>query len=125
MAAPNIVGITTVIGLTTAVSLGSTTPTRFISNAANSGKVFKINSLFVSNIDGTVSANITINHHFDAAGAGTSVSISRTVAVPANSTLIVLDKASSIYLEENRSLTATASAAGDLAVTCSYEEISS
>jgi hypothetical protein len=43
--------------------------------------------------------------------------------VAADTTLVVLDKASSIYLEEDTSLVATASAGGDLDVIVSYEEI--
>jgi hypothetical protein len=43
--------------------------------------------------------------------------------VPADSTLVVLDKASAIYLEENDSIQALASAAGDLVIHVSYEEI--
>lgn len=124
MAAPNIVGITTVVGMTTSISLSSTATTLFLSNAASSNKVLKINSIMVANIDGSNSADITIKHHDAAAGIGVSVPLAYTVNVPADSTLIVLDKASGIYLEENRSLTAEASAANDLAVTCSYEEIS-
>lgn len=124
MAAPNIVGVTTVVGITTAIKLDDTSARTFVSNAASSNTVLKINTIMVANIDGVNSADITINHHSAAAGAGTSVPISFTVNVPADSTLIVLDKASSIYLEEDRSLTAQASVANDLSVVCSYEEIS-
>lgn len=123
MAAPNIVGVTTITGITTFVSLSSTNPTVIVSNPASSDYVYKINSIVVSNIDGTNSADITIKLHNTAAGAGTSFSIATTVPVNADSTLVVLDKASSIYLEENRSITATASAANDLDVICSYEAI--
>lgn len=124
MAAPNIVGVTTITGITTFVSLADTSATVIVSNAADSGKVYKINTIIVANIDGTNTANITAAVHPAAAGAGTGVKIANTIDVVADSTLVVLDKASSIYLEENRSIVVTASAGGDLAVTCSYEEIS-
>lgn len=124
MAAPNIVGVTTVVGFTTFFSLPSTNATLVVSNAADSNKVLKINSIIVGNIDGTNTANITLKLHYGAAGAGTSVAFANTIDVVADSTLVVIDKASSIYLEENRSITATASAADDLSITCSYEEIS-
>jgi hypothetical protein len=96
-----------------------------VSNSASSGQVFKINTIVVGNIDGTNTANITLKIHNAAAGAGTSVAFANTIDVIADSTLVVIDKASSIYLEENRSITATASAADDLSITCSYEQISS
>ena len=125
MAAPNIVGITTIVGVTTFVNLSSTNATTIVSNPASSDKVFKINTIVVGNIDGANTANITIKIHDAAAGAGTSVALANTIDVIADSTLVVLDKASSFYLQEDKSITATASAADDLSVTCSFEEISS
>lgn len=124
MAAPNIVGVTTVTGITTFVSLDSVNATNIVSNAVDSGAVYKINTIIASNIDGTNSANITVKIHQEAAGAGSSVPIANTIAVAADSTLVVLDKASAIYLEENRSISATASAVDDIAIICSYEEVS-
>ena len=124
MAAPNIVGVTTIVGITTFLDLTTTDATVLLSNAASSGKVFKVNTIVVANDDGAAAADITIKLHDAAAGAGTSFALASTVAVTQDSTLIALDKASSIYLEENRSITVTASAANDLDVVCSYEEIS-
>tara|TARA_A100001201_G_C3996041_1_gene173075 strand:- start:46 stop:423 length:378 start_codon:yes stop_codon:yes gene_type:complete len=124
MAAPNIVGVTTVTGITTFVSLDSTNATNIVSNPVASGAVYKINTIIASNIDGTNTANITVKMHQEAAGAGSSVPIASTIDVVADSTLVILDKASALYLEENRSISATASAADDLAIICSYEEVS-
>jgi hypothetical protein len=45
------------------------------------------------------------------------------VSVPADASLIVLDKSTAIYLEENTSITATAGTASDLEVIVSYEQI--
>ena len=123
MAAPNIVAVTTLTGKTAAFSLSDTSPTTILSNAASSNYVYKINSIIVANDDGTNSADITITYNDAAAGAGTGYKIASTVAVAANSTLVVLDKASSIYLEEDKSIVATASAGDDLDVVISYEEI--
>ena len=125
MANPNIVGVTTIVGITTFFSLSTTDATLIASNASSSGKVFKINSIIVGNIDGANTANITLKIHNAAAGAGTGVAFANTIDVIADSTLVAIDKASSFYLGENKSLTATASAADDLSVTCSFEEISS
>ena len=124
MANPNIVGVTTIVGITTFLNLTTTDATVLLSNAASSNKVFKVNTIVVANDDGAAAAYITIKLHDAAAGAGTSFALASTVAVTQDSTLIALDKASSIYLEENRSITVTASAANDLDVVCSYEEIS-
>lgn len=124
MAAPNIVNVTTITGKTAVANLTSTSATSVVSNAASSNKVFKINSLVVSNVDGASTANITISYYSAAALGGTATEIARTVGVPANSTLIIIGKDNPIYLEEDRSIGATASVANDLKVICSYEEIS-
>jgi len=124
MAAPNIVNVTTITGKTVVVDLSSTSATSVVSNAASSGKVFKINSLIVANVDGTANADITINLYSAAALGGTATQICSTVAVPADASLVVIDKSSGIYLEEDKSIGATAGSANDLKVICSYEEIS-
>lgn len=124
MAAPNIVNVATITGKTAVADLTTTAATSIISNAASSGKVFKVNSLIVSNVDGSSNADITINYYSAASLGGTATQICSTVSVPADSSLVVIDKSSSIYLEEDKSLGATAGSASDLKVICSYEEIS-
>lgn len=123
MANPNIVNVTDIRGKTAVANLTSTSATSVVSNAASSGKVFRINSLIVSNVDGTNAANITISLYSAAALGGTATEIVSTVSVPADATLVVIDKTTALYLEEDRSIGATASAANDLKVVCSYEEI--
>ena len=124
MAAPNIVNVSTITGITSKVALGSTSQTTLVSNSASSGKVFKINMIQVANVDGTNAADVTIDVHSAASGGGTAYSLVATASVPADAALIALDKNTAIYLEENTSITATASAANDLEVLVSYEEIS-
>jgi hypothetical protein len=117
MAAPNIVGVTTITGKT-AVLVVTTTPTAIVSNSAASGKVFKVNALYVSNIDGTTAADVNI----DLFRSSTAYRIAYTVAVPADATLDIISK--SIYLEEGDALRITASTNTRLEAVCSYEEIS-
>ncbi len=124
MAAPNIVNVATIIGKTSVVDLTTTAATSIISYASASGKVFKVNTLIVSNVDGTSNADITINYYSAASLGGTATEICKTVVVPDDASLVVLDKTSAIYLEEDKSLGAIAGAASDLKVICSYEEIS-
>jgi hypothetical protein len=124
MAAPNIVAVQTITGKTTYVSLTTTSSTSLLSNAASSGKVLKVNSIIVANTDGTNAVNFTLSYNTAAAGGGTDVQMVSTVSVPANATLIALDKSTSIYLEENTSITGLAGTASKLKVTISYEEIS-
>ena len=124
MAAPNIVNVATITGKTAVVDLSTTNATAVVSNAASSNKVFKINSLIVSNVDGSNAADITVSLFSEDNIGGTATEIVSTVTVPADASLVVISKDTSIYLEEDRSIGATASAASDLKVVCSYEEIS-
>ena len=124
MAAPNIVNVTTITGKSAVVSLTGTSATLVVENPASSNKVFKINSLVVSNVDGTNAADITISFFSEDNIGGTATEIVSTVSVPADASLVVIDKNTSIYLEEDRSLGATAGSASDLKVIVSYEEIS-
>ena len=123
MAAPNIVNVTSIIGITTAVGLSTTAVTTFLSNADASGKVLKINTVVAAGI-GIVQGNITLKYHLAAAGAGTSIALANTITVPADASLVIIGKDNPIYLEEDRSLTAQASAADNIAIVCSYEDIS-
>jgi hypothetical protein len=78
-----------------------------------SGKVFKINSLIVSNVDGSSAADITVSLFSEDNIGGTATEIVSTVTVPADASLVVISKDTSIYLEEDKSIGATASAASD------------
>jgi len=124
MAAPNIVNVSTIIGKSATIALSTTSQTTLVSNAASSGKVFKINMIQVANVDGTNACDVTVDVHSAAAGGGTAYSLVSTISVPADASLVVLDKNTATYLEEDRSITATAGTANDLEVIVSYEEIS-
>lgn len=120
----NIVNVTTINGKTEQYSLTTTSATTIVNNTNASGKVFKINSLTVANVDGSAAADITITVYSEDDRGGTGTELVSTISVPADATLVVIDKNNSIYLEENRSIGATAGTANDLKVIVSYEEIS-
>jgi hypothetical protein len=117
MAAPNIVNVATITGKTAVQAVG-TSATAIVTNSAASGKVLKVNALYVSNVDGTDNAEISI----DIFRGNVAYHIGKTIVVPADATLDVMSK--SVYLEESDSLRLTANAASDLQAVCSYEEIS-
>ena len=116
MAAPNIVNVTTITGKTAVLAV-TTSATAIVTNSAASGQVLKVNALYVSNVDGTSSADINV----DIFRSSTAYHIAKTVGVPADSTLDIISK--SIYLEEGDTLRLTASANSDLEAVCSYEII--
>ena len=125
MAAPNIVNISTLTGKTTYVNLTTTGSTSVLSNASGSNRVYKINSLFVSNTDTTTAVNVTVNYYDSSSvsAALTSGSVANSITVPAKSNLVILDKSTALYLEENKSIGTIAGTAAKLTVICSYEDI--
>ena len=123
MAAPNIVNVSSILGKTAVVALSSTSQTTLLSNAASSDDVLKVNMIQVANVDGTNASDITIDVHSAASGGGTAFSLIATASVAADTSMVVLDKNTAIYLEENMSITATAGTANDLEVIISYEQI--
>ena len=125
MANPNIVNVTSILGQTTYAALTTTLNTVLLANAASSGNVLKINSIMVSNVDGSAAADVTIDINTSAAGSGTSYALASTISVPADATLQVINGDSSFYLLEDKSIIGGASANGDLEVIISYEQISS
>ncbi len=123
MANPNIVNVAAIYGNNSSTSLSTTNATAIVNNAASSGKVFKVNMITVANVDGTSAADITISKYSQDDLGGTAFPIVSTVSVPADATLIVLDKTTALYLKEDESIGATAGTASDLVVTASWEEI--
>jgi hypothetical protein len=127
MANPNIVNVSQIYGNTSSILISSTADpfaTPLISNPAGSNKVFKINSIVVANIDGTTAVDVTVRLYSQAALGGTGTALISTASVPADASLVVMDKTTGIYLLEDKSIGAVASIANDLVITCSWEEIS-
>jgi len=119
MAAPNIVNVTSIYGKTMGVGLTTTTTTDILTCGAN--KVLKVNTVVVSNIDGSAAADATV--YFYDSSAAARYALASTITVPADSTLIVIGKDNPIYLEESDQIEGGASATGDLEIVISYEEI--
>lgn len=122
MANPNIVNVTTILGKTVGYAVTTGLAGIGVSNTPNSNKIFKINSITCANIDGTNSADISVSVYKN---QSTDFYLARTITVPADASLVILGKDSNpLYLEENDSLRALASANSVLQLLVSYEEIS-
>jgi hypothetical protein len=121
MSAPNIVNVSTITAKSVQATLNTTLTTEILANASSSGKVFKINTIIVANIDGTNAADASV---FITKSGGSPIAIASTISVPADATLVVIDKNSSLYLEEGDNIEAGAGANSDLTITISYEELS-
>lgn len=124
MASPNIVNVSDIRGKTTYLTPADTNAAVLLANAASSGKVLKINSLVAANVDGTSAVNVIVAINTAADGSGTGYPIASTVDVPADASLIIVDKTNGFYLEEDKSIVVTSGSADDIVFTVSYEEIS-
>ena len=126
MANPNIVNVTSILGNTSSLLISSTAnpfATALVNNAAASGKVYKINSIIAANVDGSNNYEITIKIFSQDDLGGTGTEIASTVTVPADASVVILDKNTSFYLLEDKSIGAVVGTANKIVVTCSWEEI--
>ena len=118
MAAPNIVNVTTIYGRSNVASL-TTASANVVINALGSGTVVKINDIYVSNFSASaIAANVVLYRN------SVSYFLAPGASVPAYSTLTVVAKDTSLYLEEGDVIQANSSSATAGQVVCSYEIIS-
>ena len=127
MANPNIVSVATILGGNAGWNLSASTTATLLTVTAE--YILKINRIVCANVDGTNPANLDL--FVDGMGSGTTgitttgadatVYLAKTISVPADSSLVVLD--TPIYLMEGDILKGGASATGDLDLFISYETL--
>ena len=125
MANPNIVSVSSIYAGNAGWNLSNTLTATLLTVDAD--KIVKINSIICSNVDGTDAA--ALNLYVDGMGSGASgvtttgadatVYLAKTISVPADATLVILD--TPIYLMEGDILKGGASATGDLELFITYE----
>ena len=130
MANPNIAALTTLTGNTTYLTPSAITAVVLLPNAASSGQVFRINQIVAANVDGTNAVDTTVSIYTNGAVAqgsapsgGTAFPLASTISVPADASLIVVDKTTAIYLMEGTSITVTSGTASKITYSISYEII--
>lgn len=119
MAAPNIAKLSSITGKSGGAALTTTLTTALLTNAAASGLVYKLNSVYVANVDATNPTDFTISIN-----KGTTYRLAPALTISAKQTVVVVDKNSPIYLEEGDILQGGASNASRAEVVFSYEIIS-
>ena len=117
MANPNVVAVSSIYANTAVDADVAASAVSLLTCGSN--KLQKINSLVIANIDGTNAATIDVW----VTRSSADYYIAKTISVPADATLVVIDKNMGLYLVESDILKIQASSAGDLSATCSYEEI--
>jgi hypothetical protein len=124
MANPNIVNVTSIVGGNIGFNLSNTLTDTLLT--VDPDKILKINRITVANVDGASAADVDI--FVDGLGNGATgitatgsatVYLAKTVSVPADATLVLVD--TPIYLMEGDILKGGASASGDLDLFISYE----
>jgi len=116
MAAPNIVSVATIKGVSFVAALTTTLTTTMVTCAAET--VCKINVIRCSNITDN-DATVT----FDFEVSGTHKKIANEITVPANSSVDIVDKNSSLYLQETDLIRGGASSGSTLEFVTSYEAL--
>lgn len=127
----NIVNVTNINGKTVGAPLTAAAPTPAQTVLQNPGapaaeKLIKVNSVYVANVDGSTAVDVTA-YFYDASAtpAATSYRVANTISVPADATLVLIDKTAPLYLEQGDKLDfITSDATSGLEVVISYEEIS-
>ena len=120
MAAPNILAATSIYGKSVGSTLTTTDTTDILT--CPSGKVLKVKTIIVSNIDGSNNASATV--YFYDNSATDRYALASTINVPADASLVVLGDNSILYLEEGDQIEAGSSGSNDLDIVISYEELS-
>jgi hypothetical protein len=131
MANPNLLAATTAYGTTTYFTPSGTTAVVLLTNAASSGKVFKINQIVAANVNGSAAVSATVSIYTNGAVAqgsapssGTAYPIASAISVPALASLIVVDKTTAIYLQEGTCISVTSGTASGITYSISYEDMS-
>ena len=118
MAAPNIVNVAQIYGETVTGAIG-TGLTAFLSNGSSSNYVYKVNTIMISNVDGSTDTTVRVAF----VDNGTTRYLAYDIDLIAKTTLIVLSKDQAVYLEENDNISASCTTSGDAQIIISYEKI--
>lgn len=118
MSAPNIISLTTITGKTAVVALTGSVQD-IVSNAAASGKLFQVKSLYATNktaAAATVTARVV--------RSATDYHLTYLLNVPPGATLVIVSRDAPINLEEGDKIAALADASSHIDMVASYEELS-
>lgn len=123
MANPNIVAVTSIYGNTSYLIPSTTAATTWTALTPATGTVNKIDNIVASNVTASAVA-VTVSINSATGGAGTAYRIAYQISVPANASLVIVDKTTALYVGEAQSIVVTVATASALELTASYEAIS-
>jgi hypothetical protein len=139
MANPNIVNVTVINGTTAYIAPSVTTAVATWTYAdpstsgtvalaglnPASGTVNKINNIVASNVTASAVAVTVAVSNNSVFASGTPYYIAYQISVPANSSLIIVDKTTSFYVTQYQSVGVTVGTANAINFTASFEAITS
>jgi hypothetical protein len=124
MANPNIVNVTSIYGNTSYLIPSTTGATTWTALTPAVGTVNKVNSVVASNVTGSAVA-VTVSINSATGGGGTAYRVAYQISVPANASLIVVDKTTCMYVGEGQSIVVTVGTSNAIELTASYEALTS
>jgi uncharacterized membrane protein len=122
MANPNIVAVTNIYGNTSYLIPSTSSVTTWTALTPAVGTVNRVNNLVASNVTGTA-VPVTVSVNSATGGGGTAYRIAYQISVPANASLIIVDKTTSLYIGEAQSVVVTVGTGSAIELTASYEAI--
>lgn len=123
MANPNIVNVTAIYGNTAYLVPTGTSATAWVGLTPATGTTNKVGSIVATNVTASA-ANITVSINNATGGGGTAYRLAYQTSVPGNSSLIVVDKSTSIYVGEAQSIVVTSGTSSAIEMVATYEAIS-
>tara|TARA_R110000868_G_scaffold215622_1_gene465746 strand:- start:416 stop:787 length:372 start_codon:yes stop_codon:yes gene_type:complete len=122
MANPNMVNVSSILGATTYLVPTTTTATTWTALTPSAGTINKIDTMTATNVTAT-SATITVSINSAISGGGTAYRLTYQTSVPGNSSLIVVDKSTGIYVGEGQSIVVTSGTTNAIEMVGAYEAI--
>ena len=122
MANPNIASATAIYGSTTYLIPTATSATTWTALTPAANTVNKVNYIMAANVTGTA-ATITVSINSATAGGGTAYRLAYQISVPANTTLVISDRSTAIYVGESQSIVVTSGTSSAIEMTAAYEAL--
>jgi len=122
MANPNIVGVSSIYGNTVYLIPNTTSANTWSALTPSAGTVNKIDSIIATNVTSSP-ATVTVSINSATGGGGTAYRMCYQIPVPAYAALIVVDKTTAFYVNENQSVVVTSGANSAIEYTATYEAI--
>jgi predicted membrane protein len=122
MATPNIVGVSDIRGNTVYLIPSTTSPTVWTGLTPATNVVNKVGNITATNVTASAVA-VTVSINSATAGGGTAYRLCYQIAIPANASLIIVDKTTGFYVNDAQSVVVTSGVANALEFVATYEAI--